>query len=255
MTYTPGRFVWHELMTDDIEKAKTFYNGLVGWTTETMKMPDGSDYHMIKLGGDHMIGGYFDKNKLGPDMAKGVPNSWTAYVSVPNIDEGVAAVSSNGGTVVVPKTEIGMGTFAGVTDPQGAFFYLWKSAEADPEPGPPKAGTFCWDQLNTTDTAAAKTFYAKVTGWVPGEFAGSEIFKTNENDEMGVASLMEAQPGVPPHWLAHIMLTTSLDDGRKKTESLGGTVVVPEIPVPSVGKFAIITDNTGATVSIFEPEK
>ena len=32
--YYPGKFVWHDLLTDDISAAKEFYSGLFGWTFE-----------------------------------------------------------------------------------------------------------------------------------------------------------------------------------------------------------------------------
>ncbi len=34
-----GQFYWNELITPDVEKAKTFYAKILGWTFETMPMP------------------------------------------------------------------------------------------------------------------------------------------------------------------------------------------------------------------------
>ena len=39
MSYTPGRFVWFEHCSDDIPKARAFYEKLFGWNTELMSMP------------------------------------------------------------------------------------------------------------------------------------------------------------------------------------------------------------------------
>ncbi|MGA7388031.1 MAG: hypothetical protein WA322_11100 [Pseudolabrys sp.] len=40
--WSHGHFYWSELMTRDAEKAKKFYGGDVGWTFDTMAMPDGA---------------------------------------------------------------------------------------------------------------------------------------------------------------------------------------------------------------------
>ena len=45
-----GRIVWHELMTNDVEKARGFYADLLGWQTEVWK-PGEMDYTMISVDG------------------------------------------------------------------------------------------------------------------------------------------------------------------------------------------------------------
>ena len=39
---THGHFHWNELVTRDVEKAKKFYGGTIGWTFDAMPMPDGT---------------------------------------------------------------------------------------------------------------------------------------------------------------------------------------------------------------------
>ena len=36
-----GTFCWNELATKNVEAAKKFYTGLLGWTTREMPMPSG----------------------------------------------------------------------------------------------------------------------------------------------------------------------------------------------------------------------
>ena len=43
-----GKFVWHDNMSTDAEKAKKFYTELFGWELEPFP---GADYKMIKAGG------------------------------------------------------------------------------------------------------------------------------------------------------------------------------------------------------------
>jgi len=44
-----GRFVWYELMTTDMEAAKAFYAGVVGWGTQDASMP-GMPYTLFTAG-------------------------------------------------------------------------------------------------------------------------------------------------------------------------------------------------------------
>ena len=48
--WSHGNFYWNELMTRDVEKAKRFYGGSVGWTFDAMPM-DGDTYWVAKMGG------------------------------------------------------------------------------------------------------------------------------------------------------------------------------------------------------------
>ncbi len=43
-----------------------------------------------------------------------------------------------------------------------------------------------------------------------------------------------------------------VDAAAKKTTSLGGKVIVPPTDIPNVGRFCMITDPTGAHVSLMQ---
>src|SRR4029078_4262730 len=57
MSYTPGRFVWFEHLSNDIPKARQFYEKLFGWNGETMPMA-GTDPYVMIHNGEPPIGGY-----------------------------------------------------------------------------------------------------------------------------------------------------------------------------------------------------
>ncbi|HMR05689.1 MAG TPA: VOC family protein [Polyangiaceae bacterium] len=246
-TYTPGRFIWHEIFTSDVEKTKAFYSKVAGWTTQTMNMT-GMDYTMF-LAGEEQIGGIMS---LAMIPTEGVPPHWLGYVSVPNVDEAAAATKSGGGTVLKAPEDIpNMGRFAVLQDPQGAVFAAFKGNDGDqPEVDKPKMGTIVWDHLNTSDVPAALKFYEKVFAWKAGEFGpGMPVFKRS-GDKFG-GGLGEAPPGSPPHWLAHI-LVKDLAAARKLVTEESGKVLMEEIAVPNIGKFAVIQDNVGAVVALFQ---
>lgn len=110
-----GAFSWCELMTTDVNAAKSFYTKLFGWETEEMSMP-GMNYTVVKAGGNG-IGGIM----AIPEQAKGMPPSWGAYITVDDVDATAKAAGEMGAKLLVPPTDIpDVGRFCVIQDPQGA---------------------------------------------------------------------------------------------------------------------------------------
>ncbi len=108
-------FSWNELMTNDLEKAKTFYGELFAWTIVDIPM-EGGPYGMIQKG-DERVGGMMAM----PGEAQGAPPHWGAYVTVEDVDAAVKKAQALGATIIVPPTDIpGIGRFCLFQDPQGA---------------------------------------------------------------------------------------------------------------------------------------
>lgn len=114
---THGAFSWSELMTTDVEGAKSFYTKLFGWGAREMAMPTGN-YTTMQVG-EASVGGVM---KI-PAEAEGMPPCWGVYVTVNNVDETLAQATQIGGKVVMPAMEVpGVGRMAVISDPQGATF-------------------------------------------------------------------------------------------------------------------------------------
>jgi uncharacterized protein len=110
-----GAFSWCELMTTDVDAAKTFYTKLFGWDSEAMSMP-GMTYTVVKAGGKG-IGGIMTI----PKEAQGVPPMWSAYVTVDDVDLTARTAEQLGARILVPPTDIPtVGRFCVIQDPQGA---------------------------------------------------------------------------------------------------------------------------------------
>lgn len=109
---------WNELMTSDVSAAIAFYGEVLGWTSETAPM-DGGDYTLF-----HRAGG--DESGIAGSMAlpmEGMPSAWGVYFAVDDCEATVAQAAELGAQVVMPATQMdGVGTFAAMADPQGAFF-------------------------------------------------------------------------------------------------------------------------------------
>ena len=111
-----GSFHWNELMTRDVEKAKKFYGGTIGWTFDGMPMPDGT-YWVAKMG-DKPVGGLFT---IGGPQFEGVPEQWMAYLAVDDVDARVAKATAAGAKLMRPIFDVpGVGRIAILREPGGA---------------------------------------------------------------------------------------------------------------------------------------
>ena len=116
----------------------------------------------------------------------------------------------------------------------------------------PKNGTFCWNELITTDTNKAGDFYSSLIGWekaaMPGDMPYT-LFKADGQDAGGMMARMPEMGDIPSHWMSYITVE-DVDDLASKVEGLGGKVLCPPKDIPNVGRFTIIADPTGAAVGL-----
>ncbi len=114
VTRKQGSFSWNELLTRDVEASKAFYTQLFGWTAEASP---GGEYTIFKVGDEQIAG----MSQLpGQAEQAGSPSHWGAYVTVDNLDDIVEKAQALGATVLRPPTEISVGRFCLIQDPQGA---------------------------------------------------------------------------------------------------------------------------------------
>lgn len=109
-------FVHVELQTQDLGKARKFYQGLFDWKLEDTPM----DYTMVQVG--EGTGGGMMKNPV-PDA----PSNWLPYVLVADVAVSTKRAKELGATILKDKTDVpGMGSFSIIADPTGAALGLWQ---------------------------------------------------------------------------------------------------------------------------------
>jgi predicted enzyme related to lactoylglutathione lyase len=110
-------FVHIELLTNDVARAKDFYEKLFAWKLEDVP---GMDYTIINMG--EGTGGGMMQNPI-PET----PSHWMAYVLVDDVDAATKKAKSLGAEICKEATVIpGYGWFSVITDPTGATLALWK---------------------------------------------------------------------------------------------------------------------------------
>jgi predicted enzyme related to lactoylglutathione lyase len=248
--FKPGRFIWHDLMTTNADAAKAFYPALFGWTLDEMKM--GPFTVWLFRQGDRRFGAIMPE--------PGLPSShWIPYIAVEDVDAACKRIGELGGAVCVSPTDIPkLGRFAVVNDPQGGTFSpLARPADAvpppDPAPGPLPHGTFCYDELLTTDPEGAAAFYRGLFGWqiekLPMPDNPYWLVKDGGRDFAGM--LTQPDPAAHrPFWCPYVAVD-DVDAATQKAASLRAQVFVPPRDIPNVGRFSVIADPTGAVLALY----
>jgi uncharacterized protein len=124
-------FVHCELSTDDVARAREFYQRLFSWKLQQLG-PEMGNYVMIDLGKADSGGGM--TAKMMPNM----PTGWLPYVEVASVKDTIAKAQAGGATIIVPFQPVGsMGAIGIFIDPTGAWLGVWESTK--PAKRAPKA--------------------------------------------------------------------------------------------------------------------
>ena len=114
-------------------------------------------------------------------------------------------------------------------------------------------GAFSWNELMTTDVEAAKAFYGKLFGWALEDLKSSEMMytmaKAGGKEVAGIMAMPPEAREMPPTWGAYVTVS-DVDASAQEAETLGGKVVLAPRDIPDVGRFCVICDPQGATLSL-----
>ncbi len=122
MTVAHGEITHIELPSDDLERAKSFYQALFGWAIGSM--PEFPNYGLFRTGQDGVGGAIGLRGETAPTKPR-------IYFTVDSIEAALAKVESLGGSIVVEKTDVpGMGWYAAINDSEGSEIGLWEAPPA-----------------------------------------------------------------------------------------------------------------------------
>ena len=274
--YPVGTPSWVDTTQPDPEAAAAFYGALFGWTFND-RMPPGAPGHYLVA---HLDG--YDVAAVGSQPEGAPPTAmWHTYVTVENVDDTAATVSTSGGTVISEPFDVfDVGRMAVVSDPAGAVLCLWQPGTFHGAELVNHPGTWNWSNLTTSDPEGAKAFYAAVFGWEARtiELGGFEAtmfclpgygdflatlepgLRERQSDEGApegfadaIAWLQTSTDDVPAQWA----VTFSVADTRATAAlaaRLGATVVVPAFDAGNA-IVATLADPAGAvfTVNTYTP--
>ena len=250
-----GHFVWHEHLTKDPKAAIAFYTEVVGWKTQPFA--EGGDYIMW-VGSQGPLGGVM---KLPDEAAKmGTPPHWMAHVHVADVDGTAALAKKLGGKVHKEPTDIPtVGRFAVIADPQGAFLSVFKANSTMMLHDVSKEGEFCWNELVTSDSAAAFKFYSELFGWKllqdmdMGPMGTYRIYGVGDKQLGGMMTTPKGAP-MPPMW-GYYIETSDLDAAIGRATKRAAKIMNGPMEVPGGGRIAQLTDPQGAAFALHQSPK
>lgn len=260
MTNPAGSFIWYELMTSDAQAAEAFYSGLIGWRF------DGDPGYRHISASEGMVGGVL---QLTNEMTGGGARpAWLGYLNVADVDETVAAIEAKGGRVLMPAWDKdNVGRMAMVTDPQGAPFYVMRPMPPADRPDEtsnafaaerPMRGHCAWNELSTTDPAAAWSFYGGLFGWSKdgamdmGELGQYEFIRHGSHM---IGAIMPKMPEMPVSAWTYYFRVDDIDAAASCVRDKGGTLLMEPTEIPG-GEYSLnAMDPQGAAFGLVGPRR
>lgn len=247
--YHIGKFVWHDLLTNNIVEAKRFYGGLFGWRFRTEK---DAEKNVLIINRGKVIGNIREdiENIRGENKA-----IWLSSLSVSDVDEAVEVVRTHRGEVFADAASLSdRGRYAIVSDSQGAALMLLRADGGDPVDRKPLVGEWLWMELWTRDLIRAAEFYQALVAYQIKE----KLDKADENyqhfkrkDIVRAGMLKLPLNTVKPNWLPYVRVI-NVQQAVAKAQQLGGRIIIePDLQMEQ-GNIAVIADPTGAVLAIQE---
>jgi predicted enzyme related to lactoylglutathione lyase len=259
--YTPARnktggYIWYELMTTDAPGAKEFYDAVIGWNIGE-DVPEYNGYRMIGRSDGKFAGGVLP---LTDEMIQhGARPTWLGYIHVEDVDGAARDIEQAGGKTLMKHDIPNVGRIAMVTDPQGAPFYIMKPIPPENDPhaesdvfSPKAEQRVGWNELSTSDPAAARRFYSDQFGWTSEEFmpmGESGEYRFFKHGDVTIGALAGNMDGQPPHWRYYVRVP-SISRAKQAAEEKGGTIRMGPHEVPTGEWILIGSDPQGAEFAL-----
>jgi predicted enzyme related to lactoylglutathione lyase len=238
--YPNGTFCWVDLGAVDLDAAKGFYGGLLGW-----EFQDAPGYTLCRVGGKDVAGMHSHAEE--PESG----TRWASSIAVDDLDATLGRARDLGATLDVEPFEVPGARLAVITDPSGAQVTLWRDTGFPGARLVNETGTWTWSDLSTRDPEAAGAFYTELFGW---EFR--QIIPTYWGIGMGpfliggMRSMDEDPPGSEPGWVPYFVVE-DLEAAQAGVARMGGRILAPPREVPA-GRFLVASDPGGAVMGLLE---
>ena len=246
----PGRWVWHELLTDDVTAAKRFYSTVFGWAFETIGK-NARAYTLVRQDG-HAIGGILARDG-GGDAGRG--GQWVGLMSVPDVGNVARFVQANSGRIIFgPKWLHGRGEIAVFADPDGAVFGVIRSDSGDGDDVTGDLHEWVWAELWARSAYRTSKFYTALAGYDADEVQhpdGSYAVHLVSGGYARAAVITSPRPTLASAWLRYVRVADVAATSRL-IDSSGGKVVIAPAPGIRKGTVAIVVDPGNAPFAIVQ---
>ena len=249
-TYTPGRWVWADLVTSDVAAAADFYGKVFGWTFETYGGDDDRDTYTLVLADGLPIGGMvFDERA----MKGNVPSArWIGLVSVADVAATADTAARLGGKVLMAPKALGdRGETAVLADPEGTPFGVVHSRSGDPGDYLGDVNEWVWIDLWSGAVEQAAAFYSAVIGYQTAPVAEDSprngLYLLSDG-RLRAGVMLKNDASAASAWLPYVRVADA-QAAAESARAAGGRVYREPV---DLGRaiVAIVVDPTGAPVGV-----
>lgn len=242
-----GKFVWADLVTDDVTSVKTFYTLLFGLGWKELR-PAPAAYGLLMLG-DLPVAGVAYHEAPGVETPYG---RWIHFMSVDNVARAERVVIDQGGRTVLNRRSVNRrGEFAVVMGPDQALVGLMHSSTGDPDDYRSEQGEWLWRELYSADPAASARLYEKICQCEisPSEHRENSLLISSQGFLRGSINSLHNTRETSAGWLGYVQVADVAATLEKAT-ALGGKVVFAPTPEVFEGRLAVISDPVGAYIGL-----
>ncbi len=242
-----GKFIWADLVTDDVTSVKTFYTLLFGLGWKELR-PAPAAYGLLMLG-DLPVAGVAYHEAPGVETPYG---RWIHFMSVDSVARAERVVIDRGGRTVLNRRSLERrGEFAVVMGPDQALVGLMHSSTGDPEDYRAEQGEWLWRELYTADPAASASLYEKICQCEisPSESRENSLLISSQGFLRGSINSLHNTRETSAGWLGYVQVA-DVAATLEKAKALGGKVVFAPTPEVFDGRLAVISDPVGAYIGV-----
>lgn len=243
-----GKFIWFDLFTQDLESAARFYEGVFGWQFDDTSPANKTVKTIFRDGVPIANAIQIDPEKHNVNQSR-----WLSYMSTPDVDQTVALLVQNNGSVHMPAKDLpDRGRVAVARDPQGAVFAIVTTGSGDPRDTGFSENQWMGSELWTTDVSAALDFYQKLAGYElnvvdVGRATKYHLLMGDGQPRAGIVKIPWEE--IKPDWLPYVAVS-SVAATVKKAAQMGGELLLEPDETAGEGLLAIISDPSGAVFAI-----
>jgi predicted enzyme related to lactoylglutathione lyase len=256
----PGKMIWADLVSPDLEVAKRFYSAMFGWTFEDLALSGSTqtsftkkEYALARLDGVP-VAGIVQRDAPAGDHAQA---AWLTFLAVRNADEAGRIATARGARILAePRTYGRRGRQVILADPQGAVFGILASSSGDRLDVLAEPGEWIWSSLLVQDPDKDAAFYQDLLACdvfdLPSDDGREHAILASDNyARASVNAMPDDSVHRYPHWLNFIRVQNAADSAAKAA-SLGGRVLVEAHTDRHGGQVAVVADPQGAPLGLME---
>ena len=245
-----GRFIWHELLCNDLTAATFFYSRVLSWKGQPYSA--GSPYTLFTAPDGASVAGAM---RLSDEArAAGTGPHWRGYIGAEDVDATAARAAQLGARVLQPAQDVpSVGRVALLADPEGAVFGLFRPLPTAASSNSGRSG-FSWNELAARSRETALAFYQRLFGWElrpPMDMGGGFHYQTFGlgGQDFGGAYSIPAERAMPPAWCPYASIA-SADQAAERIVAAGGQIIHGPIDVPGGGRIVQFFDSQHAMFAV-----